>query len=58
MSSCLKAAMVTARFGTDGVTEPHLFIVNEAEAAATHAIDPRNTSLRVRLLNHIFGFSH
>jgi hypothetical protein len=58
MSSRLKAAMVTACFGTDGVTEPHLFIVNEAEAAAMHAIDPKNTSLNVRLLNHISGFNY
>jgi hypothetical protein len=58
MSSRLKAAMMTTRFGTDGVTEPHLFIVNEAEAAAMHAIDPKNTSLNVRLLNHISGFNH
>jgi molecular chaperone DnaK (HSP70) len=50
MSSCLQAAMVTARFGTEKDSNPHIFIVNEAEAAAMHAIDTRNTSIEVRLL--------
>jgi hypothetical protein len=49
MSSCLRAAMATTRFGTDGKMIPRLFIVNEAEAAAVHAIDPKNTKIEVRL---------
>jgi hypothetical protein len=41
--------MVTTGFGTDGKTIPHPFIVSEAEAAAMHAINPKNTKIEVRL---------
>lgn len=30
--------MKTARFGSDGTTTPSLFMVDEAEAAAMHAL--------------------
>jgi hypothetical protein len=47
MSSCLQSAMKTTRFGTDGVSNPLLFMVNEAEAAATYALVSAKAGLDV-----------
>lgn len=48
MRTGLQAAMKTARFGIDGTTTPSLFMVNEAEAAAMHALTADNIILNVR----------
>ncbi|KAF1911303.1 hypothetical protein BDU57DRAFT_507169 [Ampelomyces quisqualis] len=45
MRTCLQAAMKTARFGFDDTTTPSLFMVNEAEAAAMHALTSDNLVL-------------
>jgi hypothetical protein len=56
MSSCLLAAMASVNFGADSDKNPQLFIVNEAEAAATHALESRSGQIRVRL--HSYACLH
>jgi hypothetical protein len=51
MSICLQNAMMTAQFGSDGIHVPQLFIVNEAEAAAMHALGSDNSFLNVSSLD-------
>lgn len=48
MRTCLQAAMKTARFGTDDIANPSLFMLYEAEAAAMYALTADNIILNVR----------
>jgi hypothetical protein len=50
LNTCLQSAMKMTQFGTDGVSTPLLFMVNEAEAAATYALTSEKAALDVRLL--------
>jgi hypothetical protein len=47
MSSCLQQAMKQTRFGIDKQGICNVFMVNEAEAAATYAISCLKHKLRV-----------
>jgi hypothetical protein len=38
MSACAQKAMKAIKLGTDGISIPHMFMVNEAEAAAMYAL--------------------
>lgn len=49
MSNCLQLAMKRTHFGTDGVSSPLLFMVNEAEAAAMYALTSEHELLNVSL---------
>jgi hypothetical protein len=47
MSNCIQQAMRRTRFGVDEQSICNIFMVNEAEAAATYAISEMEDRLRV-----------
>jgi len=53
MSACLQSAMRRAKFGTDGISLPLIFMVNEAEAAAMYALTSENVVLNVSAMPHV-----